>query len=101
MRVECLEPLIGADLDDDFPAALDTPLKEVGQNGFKRSALQVIEEELGQPGWSVERSCRARRNSSSRRTPKPEPQDWFVSFAGEPIAVPATSRCAQGVSFST
>src|SRR5208337_4437140 len=37
------------------------------------------------------------QNRSSKRTPYPEPQLWLISVAGDAIAVPAMSKCAQSV----
>ena len=34
------------------------------------------------------------------RTPKRKPQDWLISLAGEPIAMPAMSICAHGLSLT-
>ena len=34
------------------------------------------------------------------RTPQPEPHDGLMSDDGEPMATPATSICAQGVSLT-
>ena len=46
MRVQRLEPLLRADLDDDAPAAIEAPLQEPRQSALERLPLKVIEKQL-------------------------------------------------------
>ena len=48
----------------------------------------------------VYRSYLSLTSRSRRRTPQPEAHDRLISVCGDSIAVPAMSRCAQGVSLT-
>ena len=50
MSIQRLQPFLGADLDNNPPASLQAALQQVRQDGFKRPAFQMVEEDLWQAG---------------------------------------------------
>jgi hypothetical protein len=50
MSIQRVQPLVGANLDNHPPASLQAALQQVRQDGLKRPAFQMVEEDLWQAG---------------------------------------------------
>src|SRR5262249_19210624 len=113
VRVECLDPLFRSRLHDHAPAALEGFFDQRGKHTLERLTLQLVKYDfrhddraiipcaptspLRSQRLSILFSYYSATSRSNRRTPKPEPQLRLISLCGEPMAVPAMSRCAHGV----